>query len=208
MLFVRIVLLRLSIALALAVLHASVALADNPTRLAKFIETSRNAALAATTYDPSYVRISPNGGDVPSTRGVCSDVIIRGLRAVDIDLQDLVNQDRQKRPQKYGSLQRNTSAPDRNIDHRRVTNLIVYFRGDTSRFSELKPPDRDWQPGDIVVWNLAPDRRFVPHIGIVSDQKGSSGQYLVIHHLPEQGREDDQLHGWTIIAHFRPLLKN
>lgn len=175
-------------------------------RLMNFIEAARRAALAATTYDRSYARIDPVEGDIASDRGVCSDVIVRGLRTAGIDLQDLVYRDVQKRLQKYRLLQKDKSGPDRNIDHRRVTNLMVYFEGDIDQFATLKPPDRDWMAGDIVVWNLKNDKGFLPHIGVVSDRKGSNGEYLVIHHLPPQGREDDKLHGWTIIGHFRPLL--
>jgi uncharacterized protein len=176
------------------------------SRLVKFIEGARQAALSATRYDPSYVRIDPVAGDIPSDRGVCSDVIVRGLRNVGIDLQDLVNKDMHKRFPEYQHLQKDQSTPDRNIDHRRVTNLMVYFKGNRAQFVTLDPPDRDWLPGDIVAWNLMDEKGFVPHIGVVSDLKGPSGNYLVIHHLPVQGREDDMLHGWTIIGHFRPLL--
>jgi uncharacterized protein YijF (DUF1287 family) len=175
-------------------------------RLVKFIEGARRAALSAAIYDPSYARIDTVNGDIPSDRGVCSDVLVRGLRAAGIDLQELVYKDMQKRFQKYQYLQKDKSAPDRNIDHRRVTNLMVYFKGDVDLFVTLEPPDTNWMPGDIIAWNLMDGKGFVPHIGVVSDRKGSSGEYMVIHHLPLQGREDDMLHGWTVIGHFRPLL--
>lgn len=175
-------------------------------RLAKFIEGASKSAQSATSYDPSYVKIDPVAGDIPSDRGVCSDVIVRGLRNAGIDLQDLVHKDMERRLPEYQHLQKDRSTPDRNIDHRRVTNLMVYFKGDSDRFATLEPPDRDWIPGDIVAWNLMNGKGFVPHIGIVSDQKGPSGEFMVIHHLPVQGREDDMLRGWTIIGHFRPLL--
>ena len=38
-------------------------------------------------YDPSYVNIDYPLGDVPMDRGVCTDVVIRALRAVGVDLQ-------------------------------------------------------------------------------------------------------------------------
>jgi uncharacterized protein len=205
----------LRVLLLVFVLHTTDAAGDTSVQSARFIEAARKAALAATTYDPSYIRISPAKGDLPLSRGVCSDVLVRALREVGIDLQDLVYRDIQRRPEEYYRLQSGKTAPDRNIDHRRVTNLMVYFRGDTVHFTTIAPPDRDWQPGDIVIWNLAIDKRyhlvssrFVPHIGVVSDKKGSSGEYMVIHHLPEAGREDDMLHGWAIIGHFRPILKD
>src|SRR5271163_2348271 len=47
-----------------------------------------------TEYDPAYVKISYPGGDVPEDRGVCTDVVIRALRKVDVDLQLLVHEDK------------------------------------------------------------------------------------------------------------------
>ena len=67
------------------------------------------------SYDPAYVRLSYPGGDVPLERGVCSDVIIRALRVVGIDLQMLIHQDMKANfkayPQKWG-----LSKPDPHIN--------------------------------------------------------------------------------------------
>ena len=67
-------------------------------------------------YDPSYVRISYPGGDVPMTTGVCTDVVIRAFREVGIDLQKTVHEDMRKNfaayPKNWG-----LKAPDPNIDH-------------------------------------------------------------------------------------------
>jgi len=45
------------------------------------------------TYDPSYFSIGYPNGDVPSDKGVCTDVVIRAYRKIGIDLQKLVNKD-------------------------------------------------------------------------------------------------------------------
>jgi uncharacterized protein YijF (DUF1287 family) len=77
-------------------------------------------------YDPAYVQIDYPNGDVPSDRGVCTDVIIRAYRKLGIDLQKEVHEDMKanfgKYPKKWG-----LSRPDKNIDHRRVPNLMVFF---------------------------------------------------------------------------------
>ena len=39
------------------------------------------------TYDPSYFLIDYPNGDIPSDKGVCTDVIIRAFRLIGIDLQ-------------------------------------------------------------------------------------------------------------------------
>ena len=38
-------------------------------------------------YDPAYFRIDYPNGDVPSDKGVCTDVVIRAYRKMGIDLQ-------------------------------------------------------------------------------------------------------------------------
>lgn len=45
------------------------------------------------TYDPSYFPIDFPNGDVPSDKGVCTDVVIRAYRIVGIDLQKEVHED-------------------------------------------------------------------------------------------------------------------
>ncbi len=44
-------------------------------------------------YDPSYFSINYPNGDVPSDKGVCTDVIIRAYRKLGIDLQKEVHED-------------------------------------------------------------------------------------------------------------------
>jgi uncharacterized protein YijF (DUF1287 family) len=78
------------------------------------------------TYDPSYFTIPYPNGDVPANRGVCTDVIIRAYRKLGIDLQKEVHEDMKKNfskyPKKWG-----LSKTDKNIDHRRVPNLMTFF---------------------------------------------------------------------------------
>ena len=44
-------------------------------------------------YDPSYTVLDYPGGDVLRRTGVCSDVVVRALRGVGIDLQKEVHED-------------------------------------------------------------------------------------------------------------------
>ncbi|MFZ3233076.1 MAG: DUF1287 domain-containing protein [Patescibacteria group bacterium] len=116
-------------------------------------------------YDPAYRKLDFPLGDVPQDRGVCTDVAIRAFRGIGIDLQAEVNADMKanfsKYPTKYG-----LSAPDANIDHRRVPNLMTYF--DRKGWSkEITKNPADYLPGDIVTWNFP---RNQTHIGIVSDR--------------------------------------
>ena len=64
---------------------------------ARFSEKLSNAAIELTTqdvaYDPSYFSIVYPNGDIPSGKGVCTDVIIRAYRKLGTDLQkEVANQ--------------------------------------------------------------------------------------------------------------------
>jgi uncharacterized protein len=152
-------------------------------------------------YDPSYQQIAYPMGDVPVARGVCSDVVIRALRTLGIDLQQEVHGDMKLHfaayPKNWG-----LAKPDRNIDHRRVPNLVTWFK----RQGHALPVSEDaaaYLPGDIVSWILGGGQ---PHIGIVSDRRSDDGaRPLVIHNIGWGAREDDALFEYRITGHFRPF---
>lgn len=150
-------------------------------------------------YDPAYVSLSYPGGDLPQDRGVCTDVVIRAMRLKGIDLQKLVHEDISRHfsayPNNWG-----LKRPDRNIDHRRVPNLQVYF---TRRGWSLPVTDNpvDYKPGDIVTCRVSSGR---PHIMVVSDHADSKGTPLVIHNLGNGTRENPQLFTFTLTGHYRP----
>ncbi|HWS25956.1 MAG TPA: DUF1287 domain-containing protein, partial [Xanthomonadales bacterium] len=90
------------------------------------VDASRTQIGVTLSYDPSYVRLDYPGGDVPLERGVCTDVLIRAYRAIGVDLQKAVHEDRRAH---FSSYPRNwgLTTTDRNIDHRRVPNLQRFF---------------------------------------------------------------------------------
>ena len=103
-------------------------------------------------YDPSYFTISYPNGDVPSDKGVCTDVVIRAYRKLGIDLQKEMHEDMRANFHQYPKNW-NLSKPDKNIDHRRVPNLMTYF----SRHGVILKKSTDpgiYKPGDIVTWDL------------------------------------------------------
>ena len=157
-------------------------------------------------YDPSYQRLGYPGGDVPEQRGVCTDVVVRALRvARGRDLQKLVHEDIRANWDEYPHPWRwKLAKPDPNIDHRRVPNLMTYFR----RVGYSVKPARvaaGYLPGDIVAWDLG---RGVLHIGVISDQKSVTGAPLVLHNIGAGVREEDILFRYTIIGQYRlpPIL--
>ena len=158
----------------------------------------------AVRYDPAYVRIPYPGGDVPATTGVCTDETIRSYRAVGVDLQKEVHEDmlahRSAYPHKWTVSRTNGDGTDTNIDHRRVPNLMVFFarHGKSLR---LSTEARDYQPGDLVTWNLGGG---ITHIGIVVDRRGlESGRHMIVHNIGAGPQMEDVLFNWKIIGHYR-----
>jgi uncharacterized protein YijF (DUF1287 family) len=152
-----------------------------------------------TKYDPSYVRLDYPGGDVPIDRGVCTDVVIRALRAAGVDLQVLIHEDMKRSFESYPDNW-GLSKPDRNIDHRRVPNIATFLRRKGKALPVTKDP-ADYQPGDIVAWKI-PDGR--PHMGIVSNvQVRGTGRCLAIHNIGRGAKLEDRLFTFEITGHYR-----
>jgi uncharacterized protein len=149
-------------------------------------------------YDPAYKSIPYPNGDVAPDRGVCADVIVRAFRAVGRDLQQLIHEDMQKNflqyPKKWG-----LRAPDPNIDHRRVPNLMTFFSRHGQSLTCEKSLDA-YLPGDIVAWELSDGR---PHIGMVVKGNGVNGWPLVVHNIGYGQEKADVLFSWKITGHYR-----
>lgn len=151
------------------------------------------------TYDPAYFSISYPNGDVPKDKGVCTDVVIRAYRKMGIDLQKEVHEDMKKNFSLYPKKWKLTKT-DKNIDHRRVPNLMTYF----SRFGSVLPMTqqaKDYRPGDVVCWDLG---KGLTHIGIVSNKKTSDGKrHMIVHNIGGGQVLEDCLFSFKIIGHYR-----
>ena len=164
-----------------------------------------DAAMARThhtvRYDGSYVAIAYPGGDVPSNTGVCTDVIIRAYRTLNVDLQQLVHEDMVDHFDAYPSRHIwGLSAPDPNIDHRRVPNLQTFFRRHGTELPASRSAE-DYAPGDIVTWQLPGN---LPHIGIVTVIRDpESGNPMIVHNIGAGPRLEDMLFDYPITGHFR-----
>lgn len=150
-------------------------------------------------YDPAYVSISYPNGDVAPDRGVCSDVVIRAYRKFGVDLQKEVHEDMRanfsKYPKKWG-----LKRPDKNIDHRRVPNLMTFFSRHGTVLAMTKKAS-DYQAGDIVCWDLG---KGLTHIGIVSKKKTVGGRRpLIIHNIGAGQVLEDCLFRFPVIGHYR-----
>jgi len=151
------------------------------------------------TYDGRYRSMSYPLGDVPDSTGVCTDVVVRSYRAVGIDLQERVHLDMSAHFQEYPS-DWGLTAPDPNIDHRRVPNLQAFFRRQGAELEVTDDP-ADYTPGDIVTWRLPSNAH---HIGIVVDRRSADGtRPLVVHNISRGPQVEDVLFRFPITGHFR-----
>ncbi|HET6227984.1 MAG TPA: DUF1287 domain-containing protein [Bacteroidia bacterium] len=150
------------------------------------------------TYDPTYFVIPYPNGDVPSDKGVCTDVVIRSYRKLGIDLQKDVHEDMAAHfnlyPTKWG-----LKEPDTNIDHRRVPNLMVFFeRKGKTLLNSINA--EDYKPGDIVCWNLYGQ---VTHIGVVVNKKSPDNKrFMIVHNIGTGQILADCLFQYRIIGHY------
>ena len=150
-------------------------------------------------YDPKYYAIQYPNGDVPSDRGVCTDVIIRGYRKLGIDLQKEVHEDMKENFSVYPKIL-GLKTTDKNIDHRRVPNLMKFFERHDAKLTISDKAD-DYKPGDVVCWNLG---GAITHIGIVVDKKSNDGKRnLIVHNIGGGQVLADCLFEYKIIGHYR-----
>ncbi len=152
-------------------------------------------------YDPTYFAIKYPNGDVPKNKGVCTDVVIRAYRKLNIDLQKEVHEDMLQNFALYPNIKKwGLYKTDTNIDHRRVPNLEVFF-GRKGKALPITANPNDYKAGELVTWMISD--KF-PHIGIVTNTKSPNGKHLMIVHNVGNGQVlEDCLFNWNIVGHFK-----
>ena len=161
-----------------------------------FVKAAQKQVGKTLTYNPEYAYIKYPMGDIPLSKGVCTDVIVRAFRSVNIDLQERIYKDKKKFPKRYKGLYY-TDKLDPNIDHRRVKNIGKYL---ISRGYRVKD---DFKTGDIVVWKLQGKSKVFDHIGICSNKKNRQGEPLILHNINSGVKEENVLRKYKIVDHFR-----
>jgi uncharacterized protein len=163
----------------------------------KVIDHAQWQSTQDVTYDGSWRKIDYPGGDVPAHIGVCTDVIIRAYRAIDVDLQVLIHEDMLKAHAEYNKRY-HTKTIDANIDHRRTQNMQTFFTRQGAKLP-ISKKGSDYLPGDIVFWDIAHG-----HVGIVTDKKvPGTSRYYVVHNIGGGPQEEDFLFGGVIEDHYR-----
>ncbi|CAI2765488.1 DUF1287 domain-containing protein [Flavobacterium collinsii] len=169
-----------------------------------FSERLSNAALliidSSIDYDPTYFSIKYPNGDIPSNKGVCTDVIIRSYRKLNIDLQKEVHEDMVTNFEAYPSLQKwGLTSTDTNIDHRRVPNLEVFFERKGKKLPVTQDAN-DYKAGEIVTWLI---NNKLDHIGIVTGKKSADGKRnLIVHNVGNGQVLEDCLFRYKITGHY------
>ena len=175
---------------------------ENPN---SFAEKLSNAVIQIidknVIYTPDYVKLKYPNGDVPSKTGVCTDVIIRAYRKLNIDLQKEVHEDMAANFTKYPNLKKwGLKTTDKNIDHRRVPNLEVFF-GRKGKTLSITQNANDYKTGEIVTWMI---HDKLPHIGIITHLKSKDGKRnLIVHNVGGGQVLEDCLFSYTIVGHFQ-----
>ena len=146
-------------------------------------------------YDPSYQRLDYPAGDVPRERGVCADVVIRALRTIGVDLQVAVHEDMRSHFAAYPPLW-GLRRPDRNIDHRRVANLMTFL----TRAGKRLGAGATYEPGDVMAWRLS---NGLLHIGVVAEARAPQGHRLAVHNIGSGAQLEDVLFAFDELGHYR-----
>jgi len=151
------------------------------------------------TYDARYFAISYPNGDVPKDKGVCTDVIIRAYRKIGFDLQKAVHLDMKDNFEAYPKIW-GLSRTDKNIDHRRVPNLMTFFERRGASLP-ITANASDYKAGDIVSWNLG---GATTHIGVVVEQRSvDKKRNMIVHNIGAGQVMEDCLFKFKIIGHYR-----
>lgn len=172
----------------------------------RIAEAAEIQLASETRYSSDYFRIAYPGGDVPSHVGTGADVIVRSLRAVGIDLQREIHEDRKQNPHHYPLKRWKNKEPDPNIDHRRLANVYAYLLQHAERVTTHVDDSSfvHYQPGDIVMWSWGIGE-YPDHAGIVSLRKNTDGVPYVIDLHPKASKitGDNLVTTWSVRAHFR-----
>lgn len=147
-------------------------------------------------------------GDLPSHLAASPDLVIRSLRSVGLDLQQMIHHDRTANPGRYPTHLWSARRADRAIDHRRLPNLHAFIRF----FADSRPVLVDsaekraaFLPGDLVFWTPGGGGAHPGLVGIVLDRRNARGYPLVATVTHDDGWATDHhpINHWPITGHYR-----
>jgi uncharacterized protein YijF (DUF1287 family) len=149
-----------------------------------------------------YIKLKPvykskyySSGYPDDKFGVCTDVLAFALLNSGYDFQEMVNNDIINHPKDYPNI----INIDKNIDFRRVRNLIIFFENNYTNLTIEESDFTLWQAGDIVV--------IKKHVGIVSDIRNKNGIPYLIHNNGNGNYNENCMNRYNIVGHYRLDLK-
>lgn len=170
------------------------------------LDAARQEVGRGVRYSDKYYTIPYPGGDVPADVGASTDLVVRALRAVGLDLQQAIHEDRKQNPDRYPTQRWKSRSIDPSIDHRRVANLFVWLQSHAREVTTHTDAEslRRFHPGDLVMWG-ADGNRFPVHVGVVSDRRSDEGVPYVVDLNRKDGTasENHLVTDWYVRAHFR-----
>lgn len=176
-----------------------------PVQLA-ILDAARREVERGVRYSDKYYTLTFPGGDVPADVGASTDIVVRALREVGLDLQQAINEDRKANPKRYPSHRWKSRSIDPSIDHRRVANVFAWLEAHAQSLTTKTDADalRRFHAGDIVMWG-ADGNQLPVHVGIVSDRRNDAGVPYVIDLNRRDGTatETHLVTDWYVRAHFR-----
>lgn len=175
-----------------------------PDQEQSIVTRARHEIDLVDTYDSSWMQTSGYPmGDVPERRGACTDVVVRSLREIGVDLQELVHEDVMRDMGAYG-----VTAADTNIDHRRIGTMFTFMTRNAMPLTLNVHDKKAWRPGDIVFVAWSFKKGAAPeHVGIISDRIGARGVPMVIENGGPRPVESDSLGKGKVVGHFRAMKK-
>ena len=156
--------------------------------------------------EPNYYQ----NGDPPGNLAISTDIIARAFMAAGFNLRELVYKDIKENFDQYPLKEIwGQTAPDPNIDYRRIQNLEVFFRRNAKvldisfNYSDENSLN-EWLPGDIVFFDMDRDG-YTDNVGIISDSTTRDGIPKVIYNYIDPGYtiEENILKERIITAHYR-----
>lgn len=170
----------------------------DPTFASRLVHAALDRPHQQVRYDPAYVKLDYPGGDVPADTGVCTDEVIRCYRTLGWDLQKLVHEDMKRA---FSAYPKNwdLTAPDKNIDHRRVPNLQTFFKRQKASLPVTQNP-ADYLPGDLITCTVAGK---LPHIALVVPAPDGGPCPWIVHNIGQGPQYEDRLFEFPLTGHYR-----
>jgi len=156
----------------------------------------------------AYQKISYPWGDIPEYQGTSPDLIIRCLRAVGLDLQQLIHIDRTRYSKRYPLRIWKNRRANTSIDHRRMPNLytfIRYYMKPLPTLADSVKKRARFQPGDFVFWVAPGGGEYPGMAGIVTDRRDRDGipRVVTITRADLRMTDSHRLTDWRVMGHFR-----